>query len=480
MKKKFFYVSLLALLFISCSGLENVRQEENTQKISTRLPKEKTKPLKKFINSDMMKHGNLSFYAVDLDSGKIVDNYNGDTGLVPASVLKIVTSATAIKVLGRDTTLETKLLYDGKISKSGILKGDVYIEGSGDPTLGSNGFAEDKELFLKHWVQEMKRIGIKSIDGNIIVLDDLFGYEGIPGKWLWEDMGTDYGQATYGISIFDNLYTLSLETKKSGEKPKITRISPKIKELSFDNKALVLENSKNTPIVQGAPLENKRTISGTISKSEEEYRIDSDIPDPGLFLGNYFSEYLQKKGIKFTGKVLSARTTSKRPKDGKIIAITESPTISEICRVLLTRSDNHYAEHLYQLLKKSKKIDIVEFWKNNGLETNALVLGDGSGLSRGNIVSSKFLVDVLAYSKNDLKDILPIAGKEGTVKLFLKDTPLSGNAKIKSGSMSGIQSYSGYVEKNGKTYAFAIMVNHWNGSRKELREEMEVLLNNIF
>lgn len=249
MKKKFFYVSLLALLFISCSGLENVRQEENTQKISTRLPKEKTKPLKKFINSDMMKHGNLSFYAVDLDSGKIVDNYNGDTGLVPASVLKIVTSATAIKVLGRDTTLETKLLYDGKISKSGILKGDVYIEGSGDPTLGSNGFAEDKELFLKHWVQEMKRIGIKSIDGNIIVLDDLFGYEGIPGKWLWEDMGTDYGQATYGISIFDNLYTLSLETKKSGEKPKITRISPKIKELSFDNKALVLENSKNTPIV---------------------------------------------------------------------------------------------------------------------------------------------------------------------------------------------------------------------------------------
>lgn len=480
MKRKILCIALLTSLFISCSTLENTQRDSKEQKITTRLPKEKTKPLKNFVNSETMKYGNLSFYAVDLENGKIVDNYKGDTGIVPASVLKIVTSATAIEVLGGDTVLETKLLYDGAITKNGVLKGDIYIEGGGDPTLGSNGFPEDKELFLKQWADEMKKVGIKSIDGDIIVLDNLFGYEGIPGKWLWEDMGTNYGQATYGISIFDNLYTLSLDTKKSGIKPKVLGVSPKVKNLNFDNKALVLDESKNNLMVQGAPLENRRTISGTIPRSEKEYTIKSDIPDPGLFLGEYFSEYLKTQNIKFNGEVMSARTTIKRPKNGKIIAVKESPTISEICQVLLTRSDNHYAEHLYQLLKQVEKVDIVEFWQDKGLDTNALIVRDGSGLSRGNVVSSKFLVDVLAYSKSDLEKILPIAGKEGTVKSFLKETPLSENAKIKSGSMSGVQSYSGYVEKNGKTYAFAMMVNHWNGSREDLRKEMEILLNDLF
>lgn len=480
MKKKFIVITLLASLFISCSSLENHENNNKSEKITARLPREKTKALKRFLNLEMMKYGNISFYAIDLENKKIVDNYKGDTGLVPASVLKIVTSATAMEVLGKDTVLETKLIYDGVISKNGVLKGNIYIEGGGDPTLGSNGFPEEKELFLKQWTEEMKKIGIKSIDGNIIVLDDLFGYEGIPGKWLWEDMGTDYGQATYGISIFDNLYKLSLNTKRSGAKPKVVKVTPKVKNLDFNNKAVVLDEGKNNLMVQGAPLENKRTISGTLLRSDEEYTIDSDIPDPGLFLGNYFSEYIVKERIKFNGKVMSARMTSNRPKNGKVIAIKKSPTISEICKVLLTRSDNHYAEHLYQLLEKTKNIDIVEFWKEKGIDVNSLVVKDGSGLSRGDVVSSKFLVDVLAYSKKDLESILPIAGQEGTVKLFLKETPLSGNAKIKSGSMSGVQSYSGYIEKNNRTYAFGIIVNHWNGSRKDLRKEMEILLNNLF
>ncbi|MGL5936978.1 MAG: D-alanyl-D-alanine carboxypeptidase/D-alanyl-D-alanine endopeptidase, partial [Cetobacterium sp.] len=392
MKTKILCLALLASLLISCNNLKSYEGSTKNNQVSARLPKEKTKPLKTFVSSDLMRHGNLSFYAVDLENGKIIDNYKGDTGTVPASVLKIVTSATAIEVLGADTVLETKLIYDGVISKNGILKGDIYIQGAGDPTLGSTGFPEEKDLFLKEWLEKMQNLGIKSIDGNIIVLDDLFGYEGIPGKWLWEDMGTDYGQATYGISIFDNLYNLSLSSKKSGEKPKIVKIHPKVNNLILENKGMVVEEGKNTIIVQGGPLDNKRVIRGIIPKSEKEFEIESDIPDPGLFLGQYFSEYLKNKNIKLNGKVMTARTTARRPKNGKVIATKKSPTISEICKVLLTRSDNHYAEHLYQLLEKTKNVDIVEFWKNKGLNTYSVVLKDGSGLSRANIVSAKFLV----------------------------------------------------------------------------------------
>ena len=77
-------------------------------------------------------------------------------------------------------------------------------------------------------------------------------------------------------------------------------------------------------------------------------------------------------------------------------------------------------------------------------------------------------------------EVFPVAGKDGTVASFLKNTPLDGKAYIKSGSMSGIQSYAGYVEKDGKDYAFALVVNHWNGSRAELRTYMEKLLIDVF
>ena len=199
---------------------------------------------------------------------------------------------------------------------------------------------------------------------------------------------------------------------------------------------------------------------------------------------SYFSNYIKKNGIKFDGKVTTARLTSKRPKNAVTIAVTESAPVSEIVKVLLTRSDNHYAEHLFQLLEKVEGVNVMEFWKEKGIDVDSLTMKDGSGLSRGDTLSAKLLTDILAYmaERKELKfeELLPIAGQDGTVAKFLKETPLSGNARIKSGSMSGIQSYAGYLEKDGKRYAFAIIVNHWNGDRTDLRNEMEKLLNGLF
>lgn len=494
MKKKYIYLSLITALLVSCSSVEksenrNIHQipvvpdkilEEKVIQIAAPSSKDKSKAMDEFVNSKVLEHGNLSFYALDIDSGKVVDNYRGETALTPASVLKIVTSATALEVLGADTVLETKVLYDGKISKDGVLNGNIYIEGGGDPTLGSDGISINKEEFLKNWIEEIKKVGIKSINGNIVVLDDLFGYEGIPGKWLWEDMGTNYGQGTYGISVFDNMYTLYLNTGISGKKPEIIKTKPNIQGLTFDNQGLVTSGGKKNLYVRGLPLENKRKIFGVVPQNKNGLTIQSDIPDPGLFLGQYFAYSLKKENIKVNGKVKTARLTSQRPKNPKVIAVTKSPPISEIVKILLSRSDNHYTEHLYQLIEKTKNVDIEKFWKEKGIDVHSLTMRDGSGLSRGNTISTKLLVEILLYSKDELENLLPVAGKDGTVALFLKNTPLEGKVRVKSGSMSGIQSYAGYVEKNGKTYAFAIVVNHWNGERSELRKKMENLLNNVF
>lgn len=503
MRKRYICLALIATFLISCSSIEKFEDDKSIHQMSivseelleepiipavTVLPKENikdnikenSKVIDEFVNSKVLEHGNLSFYAIDLQNGKVIDNYREETALIPASLLKIVTSATALEVLGAETVLETKVLYDGKISKDGVLTGNIYIQGGGDPTLGSDGISINKEEFLKDWTEGVKKAGIKSIDGNIIVLDDLFGYEGIPGKWLWEDMGTNYGRGIYGISVFDNIYTLYLNTGVSGQKPKVIKTKPEIEGLVFDNQGLVTVNGKKDIYVRGMPLENKRRIFGVVPQNKNGLTIQSDIPDPGLFLGQYFSYYLKRENIKISGDVKTARLTSKRPTNPKVIAVTKSPPISEIVKILLIRSDNHYTEHLYQLIEKTRGINIEEFWEEKGLDIHSLTMKDGSGLSRGNTVSTKLLVEILSYSKDGLENLLPVAGKDGTVALFLKDTPLEGKVKVKSGSMSGIHSYAGYVEKNGKIYAFAIVVNHWNGERNELRKRIENLLNSVF
>ena len=451
----------------------------NISTVSTTFKEEKQpKAVQEFVQADILEYGNFSFYAIDLNSGKSIANYKGKVPLIPASVMKIVTSATAYEVLGEDFKLETKLLYQGKISDKGILNGDLFIQGGGDPTLGSNGIEKKQDEFLKEWILAVKKAGIKEVKGDIVVLDDMFGYEGISGKWLWEDMGTDYAPITNGISIFDNLYKIYL--KSDNEKVTVEKIVPNIKGLTFDNKVTISENGEKDIYVRGVPFDNNRILRGVMPKNKT-VEIDSDIPDPAMFLGEYLKENLTKDGIKVSGKVVTSRISNKQLKNGEILAVTQSVPLSEILKVLLTRSDNHYAEHIFEILKL-KDIDIIEFWKNKGINIGSLVMYDGSGLSCADRLSTKFLTEVLVYmdkANKGFANLLPIAGKEGTVAKFLVETPLSGNAKIKSGSMSGVQSYAGYLDKDGKKIAFALVVNHWNGTRQQLRAEMEKLLNGM-
>lgn len=451
----------------------------NISTVSTTFKEEKQpKAVQEFVQADILEYGNFSFYAIDLNSGKSIANYKGKVPLIPASVMKIVTSATAYEVLGENFKLETKLLYQGKISDKGILNGDLFIQGGGDPTLGSDGIDRKQDEFLKEWILAVKKAGIKDIKGDIVVLDEMFGYEGISGKWLWEDMGTDYAPITNGISIFDNLYKIYLKSDK--EKVTVEKTIPNIKGLTFDNEVTVSENGEKDIYVRGIPFDNNRILRGVMPKNTT-VAVNSDIPDPGMFLGEYFKENLIKDGVKVSGKVVTSRISNKQLKSGEILAVTQSAPLSEILKVLLTRSDNHYAEHVFEILKL-KDIDIIEFWKEKGINIDSLVMYDGSGLSCSDRLSTKFLTEVLMYmdkTNNRFIDLLPIAGKEGTVAKFLVETPLSGNAKIKSGSMSGVQSYAGYLDKDGKKIAFAIVVNHWNGTRQQLRGEMEKLLNGM-
>lgn len=440
--------------------------------------------LRKFLSQDHLKHAAIGLKIIDLSSGNIVMEHNGNTSFTPGSTMKIVTSATALDVLGSNFKFETQLFYEGTISQ-GILNGNLIIQGAGDPTLGSDFLSQDITTVYNQFYQAIAAAGIKEINGQVIAMDQLFAYDGIPGKWMWEDMGNAYAPAVYGISIYDNTCKIELQSFQTGQDTKILSVRPEIPELRLTNEIKGDVSNADNSYVSGAPFSYERRLYGTIPQNRKSFIAKSDIPDPGLLLARELENYLSAQGIPVKKGATTYRLHPVSVLQPVFLTKHVSPSLNAIARVINERSNNHYAEHLYQLLIKEKEIDIPAFWKKRGIDSSALFMFDGSGISAANAISATFLTDILIYmdSKSSEQkpffDSLPLAGREGTVASFLRGTSLEGQARIKSGSLTNVQSYAGYINWQGKRYAFAIIVNQYTGSRANLRKSIESLLNSL-
>ncbi len=448
--------------------------------------------LKTFLQSPSLRYASVGIKIVDLQTKKTHCAHNEKIGLVPASTMKVVTTATALELLGENHLFKTVVFTDGTVDARGQLNGNIYIQGSGDPTLGTEYLEKDKNAFLADWLKALQKNGIKKINGSVIVLDNLYGYEGVSVKWSWEDLGNYYASGTYGISIFDNTYRLYLNSGAVGSRPTILRTEPVIN-LSFENRLKAAKNAMDSAYIYGIPFSNERRLYGTIPHNRTSFVIKGDIPDPGLFLASYFTSYLKEKGISTEGKPSTFRLKEVYPTSTKEIAVTLSSSMKDIVRVTNVRSNNHFAEHLFYACGNKSNLKstympgksagtVKNHWSKKGTDCKGIVIRDGSGLSPANTISAEFLTDILAYmydkskSSETFRQSLPLAGKEGTVRSLLKGTTLEGKARIKSGSIAGVQSYAGYIEKNGKTYAFSLIINNFTGNRATLRSQIEKFL----
>ena len=439
-----------------------------------------------FLNKNNLAHATVSFKAVELSTKKTVISFNDNISLTPASNMKIITTATALEIFGHRFCFETPLFYDGFI-KEATLFGNLYIKGNGDPTLGSEFTPNDKENFLIEWLSGINRAGIRKISGNIVVLDQAFGYEGVSRKWLWEDMGNYYAPGIFGISAFDNMFRVFLKSTTSDRETTVLFTEPKINNLQLTNEIKASEDmSTDNAYIFGLPFAYNMRLYGTIPQYQSSFTVKGAIPDPGLFLAQYFQDYLQKNGITIEGEATTYRLSPVTPNEENILSKFRSIDLASIVKIINVSSNNQYAEYLYKVLTILDLTDIPEFWRKKGLNTDALFMYDGSGIAPQNAISAGFLVDLLIYMNTQSENSsafyfsLPVAGREGTVASFLRNTSLAGKARLKSGSMSNVQSYSGYIESKGKRYAVSLLINNFTGKRNELRKDIERLFNNIF
>jgi len=440
-------------------------------------------PVDDFAKSLLLENANVSLLVKDANTGQTLYQFRPKSLATPASTMKLVTTATALELLGPDFCFETKLEIDGKISKDSVLTGNLYIHGGGDPTLGSEKLGEKD--FFPRWIQAVKIAGIKRITGQIIADASLYDDEGVNPHWTWEDIGNYYAAGAYGISYMDNTYKLVLRSGQEGTTPEIFKINPEIQELTFDNQLKSTGISFDSAYFYGAPYSNQRIIRGEIPANRTEFVIKGDIPNPGLLLAQHFHTKLVENGFN-----ISQLPTDKLSGNAKrkVIYTHDSPPLEQIVTEINIHSNNHFAEHVFRYLSLKNSpvatsngaVSAIEsFWKSKGLPVDQLIQYDGSGLSPQNVVSAQFYVELLLYMKTKsgngtiFYNSLPVAGESGTLSSLLKNTPLKGKVHAKSGTISRVKCYAGYIDANGKNLVFAMLVNNANGSSKEVVKKME-------
>ena len=173
-----------------------------------------TNAVHSFVNDAGMKHASISIQIVDLKGYNVLSEYNPNLTLPTASTAKLFSTATAIELLGPNYHPKTRLYIDGNIDSAGILNGNIWIRGGGDPSLASKYFTnEGEELdFMQEWIVQLKDMGIKKVNGGVIADASEFHFEGVPDDWNWVDMGNYYGAGPSGLTIYDNLLRYTFTT----------------------------------------------------------------------------------------------------------------------------------------------------------------------------------------------------------------------------------------------------------------------------
>lgn len=447
-----------------------------------------------FVKIPSLKHASIGVCVKDM-TGKAVISYNAEKSLTPASTLKVITSATALELLGPDYRYKTVLAKDKKDKRH------LLIFGSGDPTLGTKHLNNNAEDFLDKWVGGIQKAYPGKDLRKITVIDNLFGYDGVSPRWIRQDMGNYYAAGAYGISIFDNTYQLFFNTMRKDTCPVITKTVPAMPHIDFTNTLQLNTTGRDNGYVNGEPFSYKRLLTGNIPGGRTSFSIKGDIPDPGLYLAERLAESLKEKDIQVEDLATSyfdyhedMYAASKRTYEGETFFTHQSFPLTDIMQDVNFRSNNHYSEHLLRTMGRLKNKDIYssaldegvkkvnDFWTTQGVNTDALFMYDGCGLAPSNAVSPSLMCDVLVYMqmkskyKNEFLQSLPRAGKEGTVRNLLKGTRLEGKVYAKSGSIVNVRCYAGYYIDGDKKYAFSVMVNNYNGSSVQLVKNIEKLL----
>lgn len=396
----------------------------------------------------------------DLRFGHDIVAENIDRPLIPASVMKSVTVASMLNLADIAERFSTPVLAEGRLT-DGVLEGNIVVKVCGDPTIESQ-FLPESQGFADSIVSAVRCLGIKKITGKIIIDESDFPDATTPAGWMAEDIPWYYGARLQGANFRDNRFRLRLPSKSS---------VPFVPDLKFNyvkgkSGKIDRKDGSETFIVTG-----NRAINDIFA-----------MPYPYKAMRHEIMTKLKDAGIEIVGATVQPADESQE------IYVHESPEFGDIMQSLMFRSDNLMAEGMLRAIAPGGTRDdaITEemaVWSMAGISSHGVNIIDGSGLSRDNRLTARFLGDIYSYMtsdpfSNEYLNLFPRAGFDGTMKNFLVESPLAGRVAMKTGSMKGVQSYGGYLfdAEGYPTHVIVVLVNNFRCNRAALKKDIERLL----
>jgi serine-type D-Ala-D-Ala carboxypeptidase/endopeptidase (penicillin-binding protein 4) len=394
--------------------------------------------------------------------------------MMPASNMKILTLAAAADRLGWDFTYETRLIAFG-MSDGGTVD-DLMVVGSGDPTIGSEGL--DKGLF-DQWAAQLKATGIRTIRGRIIGDDNAFDDETLGPGWAWDYLGDGYAAGVGALQYNENVAWLTIAPSSTVGTAPVVTASPEGSGLEIINRLTTTSaGTAQSVATRRVPGSVRLELRGSIPLGSAPILRRVSVDNPTLFFVNAMRTAFIKRGIDVQGPAMDIDDVVNPPvaQHGTVLAIYRSPALSAIAMRMMKVSQNVYAETLLKTMGAAMGAPTVaggreavrstlQSW---GIAPTAVVMIDGSGLSRYNLVTPETLVAILTHVDRDqrlrepFEQTLPVWGQDGTLGARSRDTAAASTVRAKTGSIANVRSLSGYVKTaDAEPLVFAILANNF-------------------
>ncbi|HEV3374073.1 MAG TPA: D-alanyl-D-alanine carboxypeptidase/D-alanyl-D-alanine-endopeptidase [Candidatus Acidoferrum sp.] len=436
---------------------------------------------------------------VDAQNGGTLYEQNADKYFVPASNLKLFTTALALGKLGPEYRFHTTLETRGTISAEGTLAGDLILVGRGDPNLSNRKFPYvlkeefdgPPEKVLAELADALVARGVKEIAGDIVGDDSYFPRERYPSGWEIDDMVWQYGAAISAIAVDDNTVTLTLTPGERAGDPVQAVMSPATPDFSVENDVVTsAAEVKSDLTLMREPGANLVVVRGTLPAKTTSRKLVLAVEEPAQHAATLLAGLLADRGVKVSGKARAIHVAETAAVPRAVLAEHVSVPLGHAIKLVNKISQNLHSEMLLRAAARQNGLWNTpeelekfpeDFYAAAGIFPGDVLQTDGSGLSRRDLVTPRAVVALLKYAKEQpwfetYYESLPVAGEDGSLEDRMKSTAAAGKIHAKTGSLEHVRTRSGYAETpGGRRLIFSFLSNNLSGKNHEAMDALDGL-----
>ena len=445
--------------------------------------------------------GEWGLLIADAASGETLYERNADKYFVPASNMKLFTTALALSKLGPDFRFHTTLETHGVVSADGALSGDLFLVGRGDPNLSNRKFPyELKEEFdgapervLAELADALVAKGVKQITGDVVGDDSYFPREIYPDGWEIGDTVWNYGAAISAIVVDDNTVNLTLTPGDLAGNPVKAELTPATPDFYVRNDVVTsAAEAKADLTLTREPGAKLVVVRGTLPANSAPRKLVLALHEPAEHAATLLTRLLAERGVKIggTSRAMHVPEAPEIDPPRAVLAEHVSIPLGDSIKLVNKISQNLHTEMLLRTAARQNGIWAtpeelakfpVDFYTAAGIAPGDVIQTDASGLSRHDLVTPRALVAILNYAQAQpwfaqYYASLPVAGVDGTLEDRMKNTIATGRIHAKTGSVEHVRTRSGYADTPaGRRLIFAFLGNNQGGKNHEATDALDAL-----